>query len=213
VVLALLAVLAITLEVAFSMRQRLTPQRFEQARTLWQEKGPADYNVKYSVTRENPSGDRYLARVRNGHFTVELNGAPLDPELYPFHDLAPLFEKVQHLQALDSTARDLDVDYEPPPKSTGAFLVQVRHGRVVAATWDDEVGLPPGLYESHTMPALLAAVGRYLELDARPGQPSVYLQGMFDPGDGHLVHYVRSVRQTRERIQFDVIDFHPVSGT
>lgn len=96
--------------------------------------------------------------------------------------------------------RDYDMDYTiKKMESTERFHVQVRNGKAVAVLMNDKIELEPRLYPYYTMPALFEFIGEFLEQDAQPGKPRTFTNVLFDPVDGHLIHYVRSVASTRER--------------
>ena len=40
-------------------------------------------------------------------------------------------------------------------------------------------------------------------MDHAPDSPRVFATARFDPQDGHLTHYVRSVMSTRQRIEIN----------
>ena len=40
-----------------------------------------------------------------------------------------------------------------------------------------------------------------------------YLRAQFDPEDGHLLHFVRRVKGSQERVEITVTEFRPVSAT
>ena len=205
-----LAAAAITLEVGFSLRQQLSPQALERARALWREKGPADYDLKYTVKRQSRSADHLRAKVHNGAVeAVEVNGAPLSPDLYPFHDLASLFAEAGPSPADQPGSHDGEASCTAPEQSQVTYLVQVRDGRVVRASCDDQP-LPAEVASSYDMPALFAGIGTWLEHDESAGAWRPYTVAVFDRADGHLLHYVRSLMRTRERVEFNLVDLQRV---
>jgi hypothetical protein len=95
--------------------------------------------------------------------------------------------------------RNYDMDYTIKTlDNTAQVQVHVRNGKAVWATMNG-VALESRLYHYHTMPALLAFIEEFREQDAQPGRPRTYTNVLFDPVDGHLIHYVRSVALKRER--------------
>jgi hypothetical protein len=208
--LLLLAGTAISLEVWFSLHQQLTRESLERARALWREKGPEDYDLKYTMKRQSRARDRLQARVRGGAVeAVEANGAPLPPRLFPFYDLAPLFAEVDPSPGDRSGGRDGDVSCLSPEQSRVTYLVQVRHARVVRAAADDRP-LPAEAAPSYGMPGLFAGVGEWLEEDESAGARRPYAVAVFDRADGHLLHYVRSLMRTGERVEFNLADLQRV---
>jgi hypothetical protein len=101
--------------------------------------------------------------------------------------------------------RDYDMDYTiKKVESTERFHVQVRDGKAVSVLMNDQIALEPRLYPSCTMPALYGFIEEFMEQDAQPGKPRTFSNVMFDPLDGHLIHYVRSVAVRRERQEISV---------
>jgi hypothetical protein len=64
--------------------------------------------------------------------------------------------------------------------------------------------MKPGDHEMDSMDGLFAVIARKLQADSEPGKPRAFVTATFDPTDGHIVHYVRSVMQTRERLEISV---------
>src|SRR5262245_435188 len=48
VTLLVLSLIATGVIIAYNWSQQLTPERLEKARTLWEEKGPPDYEYRYT---------------------------------------------------------------------------------------------------------------------------------------------------------------------
>jgi hypothetical protein len=205
-VLALLAASAVGLETWYNLRQQLTPEALEQARALWRQQGPADYDLRYRVARQDRSGERLRARLRDGTLAgVEADGTPLEPDLYAFHNLAPLFAEIA------PSPGERDVSATAPERSTPIYLVRVRGGQAVRAWCNDEL-LPAAVAGDYDMAALFAGVGRLLEHDRAAGSWRPYAVALFDRSDGHLLHYVRSWMRTRERLEFSLLELKPVAS-
>jgi hypothetical protein len=87
--------------------------------------------------------------------------------------------------------------------SSDAFVVRVRGGRVVSSTVN---GLPEEkrLFGARGMEALFDDIERFLELDARPGQPRTFTRAIFDNNTGALRSYVRRVMGGKERTEIKV---------
>ena len=101
--------------------------------------------------------------------------------------------------------RDYGMDYIiKKVESTERFQVQVRNGQAVSVIMNEKVALEARLYPYHTMPALYGFIETFLEQDAQPGSPRTFTNVLFDPTDGHLIHYVRSVASRRERQEITV---------
>ncbi len=96
-----------------------------------------------------------------------------------------------------------DLEYTKKGNATGTFVVQVRQGKVVSATLDGQQ-LEARLYSSSDMEGLFDDLERFLEIDSSPGNPRTFTTATFDPQDGHLIRYIRSVMSQRWRVQIDV---------
>src|SRR5579884_1821870 len=87
VVLAVLAVVAIILPVAFNLSIQLRPEQFIEARERWQENGTRNYDLEYLIktTHGNEEEERaYLVQVRGGHAVLVVCDSDvvyLDPSL------------------------------------------------------------------------------------------------------------------------------------
>jgi hypothetical protein len=100
--------------------------------------------------------------------------------------------------------RDYDIDMLKKVESTERFHVQVRNGDAVSVLMNGNIALEPRLYPYYTMPALLGYIEEFMEQDTKPGSPRTFTSVLFDPVDGHLIHYVRSVASKRERQEITV---------
>jgi hypothetical protein len=98
---------------------------------------------------------------------------------------------------------DYDMEYTKQGSATGTFTVRVRNHRVERVICD---GRPEEerLLRYSSMEALFGFIEDYLREDARPGAPRVFTTGRFDDRDGHLLHYVRRVMESPERIELTV---------
>jgi hypothetical protein len=88
------------------------------------------------------------------------------------------------------------------------FAVQVRDQKVVSVTRNGQP-LEERLYRYHSIEGLFDDIERFLERDTEPGHPRTFEIARFDPQDGHLLHYVRSVARAHERQEITVEQFHP----
>jgi hypothetical protein len=136
--LVVLTLTAIIVEVRFNAGQQLTPEKLAQARQLWRENGPRDYDLTYTK-----KGD-----------------------------------------------------------VNGEFFAQVRGGKVVYATMDGQP-LEERLFPTVSMNALFHDIEQFLELDTEAGVRA-FTTATFDPRDGHLQRFVRSVMSKRQRIEITV---------
>jgi hypothetical protein len=205
--LTLLAAAAVGLETWYNLRQQLTPEAAEQARALWQERGPADYDLKYNVVRQSRSVGHLRAWLRDGKLAgVEVEDTPLEPDLYPFHDLAPLFAQAEMFPAGGPECVGTE-----PERSTVVYLVQVRGGRVARA-WCGDEPLPAAVAGDYDMATLLAGVGRLVERDRAAGGWPPYMVATFDRNDGRLLHFVRSRIRRGERLEFNLVELNVVAA-
>jgi hypothetical protein len=70
-VLGVLTAGGIAANVWFNLQQQLTPEQLADARRVWEESGPADYRLDYSIKREvNPD----LAGTVPENYSVEVRG-------------------------------------------------------------------------------------------------------------------------------------------
>jgi hypothetical protein len=112
VILGVLTTGGIGANVWFNLNQQLTPEKLDKARRLWQEKGPANYRLDYTIKREvNPDlagtvPQNYTAQVRDGKTILvsTLDGRELKPGDTEFDSMDSLF---------DAIARQLRTDSDP----------------------------------------------------------------------------------------------------
>lgn len=76
--------------------------------------------------------------------------------------------------------------------------VKVRAGKAIEVTLNDRP-LDKRLWPEYEMPGILDWISRFAEIDSKPEADRVFCVGRFDPTDGHLKGYVRSVRARQER--------------
>ncbi|MBV9125182.1 MAG: hypothetical protein JO112_17640 [Planctomycetes bacterium] len=152
VILAGLAVTALTILVTFTLRQQLRPEQLAQARALWRQKGPADYDLSYTVEKQESDPEKFVVQVRHGRVMSVVEAAP----------------------------------------GAGDFVTE--NGRP----------LEPRQFSYYSVPALFDFVDQFLKMDAEPGSPRTFTRAYFDPEDGHLVHYIRRVMGSRQRVEIDV---------
>jgi Family of unknown function (DUF6174) len=112
---------------------------------------------------------------------------------------------------------DYDMDYIVKKiESTEHFHVRVRNGQAVSVVMNDNVDLESRLFRYYTMPALYEFIAEFMEQDTQPARPRVFTNVFFDPVDGHLIHYVRSVAVKLERqeisVQLTPVRVQPAAG-
>ena len=101
--------------------------------------------------------------------------------------------------------RDYDMDYTVKKlESTDRYHVKVRDGKAISVIMNDNLALESHHYPFYTMPALYRFIEDFLQQDTEPGSPRTFTNVLFDPVDGHLIHYVRSVASKRQRVEIIV---------
>jgi hypothetical protein len=98
--------------------------------------------------------------------------------------------------------RDYDMEFIKQGSATGTYRVRVRDGKVVYAEPDERSLAQKRAY--YSMPALFGYVADFLKEDSQPGARRAYAVAQFDPNDGHLIHYVRRVMGTNQRLEITV---------
>lgn len=114
-------------------------------------------------------------------------------------------EKLALARALwaDKGPRDYTLDYEikredapdPSPRVGEKHTVRVKDGKTET---------PPAPGEFGDMDDLFDWIDGRLRADRESGGPRPFVKATFDPHDGHVLHYVRSVMRTHERIEVTV---------
>ncbi len=112
--------------------------------------------------------------------------------------------------------RDYDLQFQEKITHNGEqtesnWIVEVRDGKAVAATRDGRK-LPAEDYADRTVEGQFAEIERGLQLDLAEGARRNYATAAFDLRDGHTVHYVRRVRGSGERLEWNVNLFKPGEG-
>jgi hypothetical protein len=95
VLIALLAAAGVTWLIVFNRGQQLRRETLEAARQRWQQHGPRDYRLVYTMKKDSQPPDHYVIRVRDGvPERGTLNGKPLPAEALDKLDVKGLFELV-----------------------------------------------------------------------------------------------------------------------
>jgi hypothetical protein len=104
--------------------------------------------------------------------------------------------------------RDYDLQFqekitEHGESSASEWYVKVRDGKVTAVTCDGET-LPAAEYPDLTVDGQFAVIEKSLQLDLAEGARRNYATAAFDLHDGHPTHYVRRVRGSGDRLEWNV---------
>jgi len=104
--------------------------------------------------------------------------------------------------------RDYDLQFqekitEHGESSDSEWVVKVRDGKVTVVTCDSET-LPAADYPDLTVDGQFAVIEKGLQLDLATGVRRNYATAAFDLGDGHPTHYVRRVRGSGDRLEWNV---------
>jgi hypothetical protein len=107
-------------------------------------------------------------------------------------------------------AYTIRTDSEAGPNET-RYFVKVKDGKAFEALVE---GIPqaPDRMIWYGMPKLLDFIDEFLEKDAKPGAPRTYTRALFDPTNGALGWYVRSVMSTRQRVEIIVDPLRPLDS-
>jgi Family of unknown function (DUF6174) len=92
------------------------------------------------------------------------------------------------------------------PDGTDQYAVIVRNGNVTSVTRNGQP-VEARLYRYSSMPALFNFIDEFLEQDRKPDSPRAFEVATFDPQDGHVLHYVRSVARLRQQQEITVSHF------
>jgi hypothetical protein len=104
---------------------------------------------------------------------------------------------------------DYDMDYTfKTIDNADQYQVEVRARHAVRARRNGQP-LDARQFRYCTMPYLMEIVEDYFRQDSNAEAPRTFAVAHFDPTDGHLIHYVRSVMSKRERQEITV-NFHPL---
>jgi hypothetical protein len=110
VVLTLLGAAAVTINWAYNARQQLTLEELQRDEALWDDVGPADYDLVIEKTYQSSAGDsptteRVEVEVRRKKVVAgRLNGAPRDVAKGPWarYDMSGWFRFVERFQKMDT---------------------------------------------------------------------------------------------------------------
>ncbi|MSQ96601.1 MAG: hypothetical protein EXR98_18905 [Gemmataceae bacterium] len=111
--------------------------------------------------------------------------------------------------------KDYDMLYTEktnPDDKTITFAVKVRGNKVHEALMDgrplqqtEEQRDDPRIFRS--MDAQFRAIQTFMDMDAKPGAPKVYVTAIFDAETGGLRRYIRRVMGSQQRVEIVVKEF------
>lgn len=83
------------------------------------------------------------------------------------------------------------------------LAAKIRNGAAIDVTLNDQP-LERRLWPEYDVPGVFDWIEEFLRIDTKPGAPRSFCRARFDPADGHLLHYVRSVRGTGQRQELTI---------
>lgn len=107
------------------------------------------------------------------------------------------------------TSYNLRYVVKKPNQEPEEYHAEVRNGKVQAAYLNGRP-LSPKVWAEHDMPARFRDIKGFLDEDSQPGKSRVFVRAQFDPTNGRLRHYIRSVMGTRQRVEIEVKEFMPL---
>ncbi|HVS38530.1 MAG TPA: DUF6174 domain-containing protein [Gemmataceae bacterium] len=112
--------------------------------------------------------------------------------------------------------RDYDLQFQEKITQNGQetesnWFVQVRDGKVISATRNEQKQ-PIEECANLTVEGQFAEIERGLQIDQAAGARRNYATAAFDLRDGHPTHYVRRVRGSGDRLEWNVNLFKPGEG-
>jgi serine protease inhibitor ecotin len=106
---------------------------------------------------------------------------------------------------------DYVLTYVKKDKTSNWFVVTVHGRKIVSVIMQQEIGgekdaqaLEPRQYHYYDMDGLFDSIERFLEMREQKDSPRTFMTAVFDPNNGQLLRFVRSVRSPRESVQIDV---------
>src|SRR5262249_54022783 len=102
VILAVLAAIAVTIQIWYGNRSQLTPEQLARAEALWRARGPANYDMSYTVRKLN-GDENYAVKVRNGRaISVHCNDQLVEERLFRYSEMPALFSFIEEFMQQDS---------------------------------------------------------------------------------------------------------------
>jgi hypothetical protein len=124
-VLVALTIAAITIQIWYNSRQQLTWEQLAQAQQLWKQKGPADYDLEYTIKKLDDT-EEYQVRVRNGQaISATRNGQPMEERLYRYQDMTHMLGFVEEFWRQDHP------EDEPGPRVFATATFDAEDGHLI----------------------------------------------------------------------------------
>jgi len=149
-VLAVLTVASLTVLNVFIRGRQLSLDQLQQARAVWDQKGPRDYDLTWIQKGSMPA--TYFVKVRNGRAVlVTSNGSPLEERVYPNYTMPALFQIIA-----DFLRQDAEHAKERRTFTTATFDAEDGHvtrfiRRVLGEPEQQDITVeltPPGKHET-----------------------------------------------------------------
>jgi hypothetical protein len=100
-ILAVLASAAIVIQIWYNSQQQLTQEQLDNARSLWSQKGPPSYEMKYLVKKVD-GVEEFAVDVENGAVVkVKRNNELLEPRLFRYYSMTALFGQIDDFLRID----------------------------------------------------------------------------------------------------------------
>ena len=133
VVLVVLAVLVASSLLLYNLKRQLKPENLQAARQRWQEHGPRDYRLVYTIKKDQKPPDYYAVRVRAGHAeSATINGRQAPSEQLPSLDMNGLFAVIErHLEEKarpDSPRTFIRAVFDPEDGHVRSYIHSPRGG-------------------------------------------------------------------------------------
>src|SRR5947209_761078 len=93
-----LAILAMVVIGWYNFALQLKPETLEKAQSLWNENGPKDYLLAYTISTQSKAGPgltHYLVKVKGGRaYEAQVDGIPQPPERLKYYGMPMLFDYI-----------------------------------------------------------------------------------------------------------------------
>jgi uncharacterized protein DUF6174 len=130
IVLASLALTAMVVPIVYNLSQQLKPEELAAAEKQWREKGPASYQLVYTVKRGDAEPDHFVVRVRHGKaVSAQVNDIPQPPNRAHNYTMDRLFDDIQEFLEIqkrkDQPQTYLRAFFDPATGAVRRFIRRV----------------------------------------------------------------------------------------